>query len=335
MRTHLLHATILLAVASAFPASVRAHDPGLSSITLRRLPQALEFRVVVQHADLPEARRASAPSCSAADVLQVDLDGRSLQIERGASCKLVDLDYTAFEGAFALPHAGELSVRLGLFDELPRGHHSFARVLDAQDHSIAQRVLEQAGPPLRIHVDRRARTSWDFFTLGIEHILRGADHLLFLGVLLLGVESLRRMAALVSCFTLAHSLSLALAAFGVVWLSARIVESSIAASIVLVAQRNLIARAPQSERLIATFGFGLIHGLGFAAGLRELGVGGSSLAIVQPLLHFNLGVEVGQLGAGALALPCLFWLRGTRWPRVLSGLAVLIGAIWFVKRAMF
>lgn len=332
MQTWLRTLTVV-ALTLAPAARALAHDPGLSSITLRRSTQHVEFSVVVNHADLAPERRATAPHCNARGVLAVSLDGRAAPIV--GHCRLQDARHTAFEGTFSLPHEGEIALQFSLFDELPRGHHSFARLLDAQDAPIAQHMLTRGGEPLRAHV--RVALGWEFFRLGVEHILKGYDHLLFLAVLLLGVDSLRRMAALISCFTLAHSLTLALATFDLLEVSSSLVEASIAASIVWIAARNLMARVPPVERLATTFGFGLIHGLGFAAGLRELGVAGPALAVVSPLLQFNLGVEVGQLCAGLVAVPCFFWLR--RRPhlqltgaRAVSGVAAAIGSIWFVQR---
>jgi hypothetical protein len=331
----LLRTLTVISLALLPSARVLAHDPGLSATTLRRLTQHVAFSVVVNHADLAAARRATAAHCNAAGVLAVTLDGSALAVV--SRCRLQDDRHTAFEGTFSVPHAGELAITLGLFDELPRGHRSFARLLDAHDAPLAQHLLMRGDESLRAHVEGGA--SLQFFRLGLEHILQGYDHLLFLAVLLLGVNSFRRMAALVSCFTLAHSITLALAAFELIQLNASLVEASIAASIVWIAARNLSARVLETERLAATFGFGLIHGLGFASGLRELGVAGPALAVVAPLLQFNLGVELGQLSAGLLAVPCFLWLR-SRSPtqltsaRAVSGIAAVIGAIWFVQRVL-
>jgi len=317
------------------PAPARAHDPGLSSIELRRSAAALEFRVIVNHADLPAWRRASSPDCDASTVLLAKWDGEPLHAASG--CVRYDADHTAFDGQFALPaQDGMLDVSLGLFDELPRGHRSFARLLDAQGAQLAQRLLTRASDSVRSHVS--SAVTWQFLALGVEHILTGFDHLLFLAVLLLGVTSLRRMALLVSVFTLAHSLSLALAALGCIAMPGRVVEPLIAASIVVVAARNWALHTERSERLAVTFGFGLVHGLGFATALRELGVGGPALAVISPLLQFNLGVELGQVAIGALALPCCMALRRSRWElggvRALSAAAAVLGSIWFLQRVL-
>jgi hypothetical protein len=200
---------------------------------------------------------------------------------------------------------------------------------------LAERLLVRGGPPLQSELT--PRTTPSFLVLGVEHIAAGLDHLLFLGVLLLGVRDWRRMALVVSCFTLAHSVTLGLATLGWLQLPSQLVEVAIAASIVLVALRTLASRPRLGERLSATFAFGLLHGLGFASVLRELGVQGASLAVLRPLLLFNLGVELGQLAIGALALPALLYLQrsalaapGTR---VLSGLAAAAGLVWLVQRA--
>jgi hydrogenase/urease accessory protein HupE len=242
---------------------------------------------------------------------------------------LVDGLHTAFEGVLTSPRGGELTVQLTLLDELPRGHRSYARLLDASGSPETQRLLTRGSSPLRMQI--APAPPGDFFRLGIEHILASSDHLVFLAVVLLGAASMCRMAALVSAFALAHSLTLALATIGLISVSSRWVEASIAASIVWVAARNLVERAPQRERLAATLGFGLIHGLGFASALRALNADGSALALMQ----FNLGVEVGQLAAASLLVPCCMWLhRSLVAVRAVSGAAAALGCGWLLQRVL-
>jgi hypothetical protein len=315
-------------------AIARAHDPGLSSITLSHLGTRAEVHVIMNNADLSERRRATSAECNAAGVLAISLGAKPLALK--VSCRAVDAQHTAFVSAFALVEMGELALRLALFDELPRGHRSFARVLDRQGRVSAQALLSRGNDTLRTRVTGLAPT--DFFVLGVEHIVTGLDHLLFLALLILGVDSLRGMAAIVSCFTFAHSLALMLAAVGWLVLPARLVESLIAASIVIVALGNCVAPAAQAERLLVTFGFGLIHGLGFASALSELGVAGATFAVIPPVLQFNLGVEAGQIALGALAIPCFIRLRRLAWStgvaRVLSGMAAAIGIALLVERVL-
>ena len=232
----------------------------------------------------------------------------------------------------------------------------------------------------------------DFLKLGIKHILTGYDHLLFLCGLLVVCRKVGPMLAIITCFTLAHSLTLALAALDLVQISPRLTEPLIAATIVFVGIENfrgavkrergedggwkmadgdkpqlhlpssiLHLRDPASHRYALALGFGLIHGFGFATALRETGLGGTGLrhavvldgsgahmasttqaglALVKPLLAFNLGVECGQLAVAAVFLPLLFALRKIPWfarhgTQVISSVVVLLGGYWLVERTVF
>src|SRR5258707_13096913 len=132
-----------------------------------------------------------------------------------------------------------------------------------------------------------------FLPAGVHHILIGPDHLLFLvGLLLLG-GSLRQLAVVVTAFTLAHSLTLSLAALNIVSPPARIIEPAIALSIVYVGADNLLVRNGRDVRAWIAFVFGFIHGFGFASVLRELDL--PRRALGWSLFSFNVGVEIGQL----------------------------------------
>jgi hypothetical protein len=140
-----------------------------------------------------------------------------------------------------------------------------------------------------------------YLALGVEHILSGVDHLMFVAALLFLVGFRRQLVWTISAFTLAHSLTLASAALGWLTLRSAPVEAAIALSIVLVAAEALHERNTLARRLPAmvAFLFGLVHGLGFAGALKEIGLPQSHL--VTALLTFNLGVEIGQLLAVAAA----------------------------------
>jgi hypothetical protein len=179
----------------------------------------------------------------------------------------------------------------------------------------------------------------EFLKLGIGHILNiGAfDHLLFLTALLLGCQRLKPMLLVITGFTLAHSLTLALAALNLVTISPRIVEPAIAASILLVAAENFRRTEKSWHRYALTCGFGLIHGFGFASALRASGLAGRGVEIAMPLLAFNCGVEIGQLTVAAILLPVLFVLQKQPWfkrfgVRGISGLVMLVAAGWLVTR---
>jgi hypothetical protein len=181
-------------------------------------------------------------------------------------------------------------------------------------------------------------TAWRFLTLGFTHILpKGLDHILFvLGLTLLSPRP-RPLLAQITAFTLAHTLSLGLSTYGVFHLPSRVVEPLIALSIVYVAVENLLTTRLSASRLVLVFAFGLLHGLGFAGVLGELGwpEGRRLLA----LLAFNAGVEAGQVTVVALALMVMAgWAKvgGSRL-RLVRGASVAIaavGAFWAVSRVV-
>ena len=186
-----------------------------------------------------------------------------------------------------------------------------------------------------VDIDRTVATGWfDFVKLGVEHILTGYDHLLFLVALLATARGTWSVVRIVTAFTLAHSVTLSVAALGFVTIPDRIIEPLIAATIVWVALENLFAAEPDRRRWIWSFGFGLVHGFGFASALGELGLKGA--ALVRGLVGFNVGVEIGQLIFVAVFLPALMWLsrgRGARLtPRIASLAVAAIGTYWLAER---
>jgi hydrogenase/urease accessory protein HupE len=178
-----------------------------------------------------------------------------------------------------------------------------------------------------------------FVAAGIEHILIGPDHVLFLvGLLLLG-GSLKKLVAIVTAFTIGHSITLSLAALDVFSPPARIIEPAIALSIVFVGADNLLVRraaAPRDIRALVAGVFGLVHGFGFAAVLKEFGLPRSALG--WSLFSFNLGVEVGQLGIVIVVASALAAIRrrnpllGERLALAGSIVVILAGGYWFVQR---
>ncbi len=173
---------------------------------------------------------------------------------------------------------------------------------------------------------------WDHFKMGVGHILTGYDHLCFLLALLV-VSRLRPLIAIVTSFTIAHSITLLLAAFGVVTLPTRFIESSIAVTIMYVAVEN-IWRTKFTHRWMLTFFFGLIHGFGFANTLdpQKLPVDAKAKCLVV----FNLGVEAGQLAVVLVLLPLSLalakWKHGPRAKIAISVVVALLGLAWFLDR---
>ena len=161
-----------------------------------------------------------------------------------------------------------------------------------------------------------APTGWfAFIAMGVEHILGGIDHLLFLLALLALARGLWQTVTIVTGFTVAHSITLSLAVLGVVDVPSRIVEPLIAASIVWVAVENLLAPSGIGRRWLIAAVFGLIHGLGFASALTELDL--SREALVRALVGFNVGVELGQIAFVVVVMPPLAWAsRPGRLPRL-------------------
>ena len=177
-----------------------------------------------------------------------------------------------------------------------------------------------------------------YLQLGFVHIVpRGLDHILFvLGLFLLGTR-LRPLVWQVTAFTVAHAATLSLAVFDVVSLPATLVEPLIALSIVYVAVENVLTDRLHPWRPAVVFGFGLLHGLGFAGVLQEIGLPQQERLL--GLLSFNVGIELGQLLVIALALAAVGWCRHRVWYRSRVGIPVssaiaAVGLFWTLERAL-
>jgi len=176
-------------------------------------------------------------------------------------------------------------------------------------------------------------TTGSFVLLGIKHILTGYDHIAFLiGLIVIGLTT-REVLKIITAFTVAHSITLLLAALQVVRLDSRLVESVIALSICYIALENLFKKKVPYRWLI-TFCFGLVHGFGFASALQELIVGKANL--VLSVVSFNLGVETGQLMIFFILLPVLHLLKQkTEFRKVTEGASLaifLLGFTWLLER---
>lgn len=179
----------------------------------------------------------------------------------------------------------------------------------------------------------------DYIAVGFEHIVPlGLDHILFVVGLFLLRPRMRPLLTQVTAFTVAHSVTLALGLFGVVRISPAIVEPLIAASIVFIAVENLFTDRLRRWRPFVVFGFGLLHGLGFAGVLAEFGL--PEGAYVPALIGFNLGVEAGQLAViAACFLAVGLWFRHRVWYRAALAMpasvaVAIVGAFWFAERVV-
>jgi hypothetical protein len=244
-----------------------------------------------------------------------------------------------------------LQIGYDFFFDLDPQHRGLVRLkADGQTHSA---VLSPGRKIWR--VDRGVvswfRTFLDYGNEGVWHIWTGFDHILFLCALLLpavliyrngrwvGVtkfgEAFLNVVKIVTAFTLAHSITLSLAVLGFISLPSRLVESAIAVSVIAAALNNL-RPVVQSKLWMVAFGFGLVHGLGFANVLIELGLPTDALAVA--LVSFNLGVETGQLAIVGAILPLAYLCRHSwLYPRVVLGAGslciVAIAFVWLIERA--
>jgi hypothetical protein len=337
---HTMRTTTFIVLLTAASAAF-AHDPGLSSIVLRPEGTRLTATLRVNRVDLGligadhvDTLRSLAPAA-----LEVSLDGHAVAptgsdvtFEDGHA--LVRLDYPA-------AGARELSLRSHWMERLAFGHKQFVRLESAGGEVLAERLLGADAPQFEatLSVPSAPAGAPGFFRLGVEHILSGWDHLLFLATVLVVCGTLADALRTVSAFTLAHSLTLALATLGWVRLPASLVEPAIAGSIVIAAVLNLAGGVGVRERFGLTFAFGLVHGLGFAGALADLDVGTSLWSVLRSLLAFNGGVEAGQLAVASLLLPMLWSLaRSPAYARVgaraCSAAAALVGLVWFVERTV-
>jgi hydrogenase/urease accessory protein HupE len=340
----------------------KAHDPGLSSLTIRQHTNSLEATLTLAVKDA--AQIAELDQDRDGTVTQAEFGRGQSQLETAVAREIL----IAAGGKFVkdnsihsrLDQNNNIEVRLNfdaigfssleiqseIIASLPLGHRQYLQVQNSRGETIFERLLSAAADRATVEVhDAHSSTSaleavrsfTNFLCLGVKHILTGYDHLLFLFGLLLVARGFFSSLGIITSFTIAHSITLAVATWHLVQIPSRIVEPLIAASIVFVGAENLLRGDIPKARRVVPFGFGLIHGFGFASGLREAGVGSGTGGIILPLFSFNLGVELGQIVVAALALPIIWKLRENplfiaRWAPACSAAVVLLGSFWFVQR---
>jgi HupE / UreJ protein len=228
----------------------------------------------------------------------------------------------------------ELVVRDDVFDAFGPDHHTIGRI-DAGG-STTSFAFAPDRRELRLRLDAGRYRLGDFVALGVEHIMTGWDHLLFLLALLLPGGGVLAMVKIVTAFTIAHSVTLSLATLEIVTVPDRLVESVIALSIAAVAAENLVGRPTVTRRWIVSFVFGLVHGFGFSSALRELAL--PTEGLILSLFGFNAGVEIGQAAVVVVGVPALALPRRAGWERRLiwggSAAILVVGLILFVERAI-
>lgn len=325
--------------------TVFAHDPGLSSANLSVGSDRIDAVLTFNQQDIANLRIPAEDLLARAVLLQ--LDGTTIAPTSSRASNDANSSNVAFEFIFPRPPGTRsLSFRSLLLKDLPFGHRQAVTARDASGRELSRMLLSAREDAASFSLHQSAGESATggfvgFLFLGIRHILTGYDHLLFLFGLLVICRSVRSAALLITCFTAAHSLTLALSTFGLVTLSSRFVEAAIAVSILYVGIENVFRRDKKIQgRALLTFVFGLVHGLGFATVLREMGVAGSGSSAVVPLVAFNSGVELGQLSVAAIVLPVIWRLRSSESFRrvglpACSVVVALAGGYWLLDRTVF
>ena len=342
-----------------------AHDPGLSTAVLTLRDGRLDARLTFAPADLESLAPIEAGhdrGLSATEFADgrgsLDLEAlaeRLLEVRVGEQqvppanarvqrLQLPENDNVVIRLAFPLSGAAALQVRSALISDLPSGHRQYVTLEDAAGNLLARHLLDAKADSFQATLNPsawpgpQASTFSEFLFLGVEHIATGYDHLLFLFALLVVGGSFASAAKVITSFSVAHSITLALTTLDWVYLPAGVVEPLIAVSIVYVGIENLFRRN-LDRRWLVTFAFGLVHGLGFASVLRDAGEGLRGVGIVAPLLSFNLGVEAGQIAIAAVALPLMWKIERlpsfpARCVPVCSVVVIAAGAYWFIERAL-
>jgi len=340
---------LLLAALVVAPTAVQAHALRLSRGDWSFEPGTVQASLTFFRDELPMLAPDGLGDAAALDHLassaEVLAAGERCALS-SRSTKPVEEDGVRVDLRWRCPdQASRWAVRLPFLAELSPGHTHLARVTSGSH--VVERVARASAPGFDVEatpsvLDQAGR----FLRLGVEHIFTGYDHLAFLlGLLLLG-GSLRQLAGIISSFTLAHSVTLAVAALGLVSIPSSVVEPAIAASVVAVAAENLwalrrggdvstrVAEAVR-RRWRLTFCFGLVHGFGFASALQDLALPRAALA--AGLVSFNLGVELGQLLLVLAAVPVLRALRRGNARQLfaapaLSASIAVLGLVWLGER---
>ena len=268
---------------------------------------------------------------------QPQINGRFLGLSVSTNCDATELSASLTDGAltevFEL-ECGEERLQYIEVDGLDRTLIDTLVNIKRLDGSINEILINGNEPRLDLTV--ATPTVPVYLIIGIEHLLLGFDHILFVIMLLYLVRSSWQILKVVTSFTIAHSLTLALSALELVQLSSAPVEAVIAGSIVLLAYENLQKKGSVSKTfpVLIAFGFGLLHGLGFAGAVAEIGLPEESQLIA--LLLFNIGIELGQLAIIAFVLLLLMVMR-LKFIRLLYEVPIYltggIASFWFLQRS--
>ncbi len=333
-----------------------AHPVPFSYVDLRLQADAIEGTVVAHIFDLAHdlriepAERLLDPAVAAqqsaaiaqlfAGRLTVAANGVTQTPQWSRADVIPDRQSLKLAVRYALANkVGTVTITASMFPYDPQ-HQTFLNIYEGS--ALTQAILDRGRTGFEYFPGTRQgafAVVQKFLPAGIHHILVGPDHLLFLvGLLLLG-GTVRQLALIVTSFTVAHSITLSLAALNIVSPPARLIEPAIALSIVYVGADNLLIRDGRDVRAWIAFAFGFIHGFGFANVLREMEL--PARALGWSLFSFNVGVEIGQLLVVGVVATALASLRarneaaGRQLAFAGSVVVMAAGAFWFIQRVFF
>jgi hypothetical protein len=324
-----MRALLVFIVLLAATPLAQAHQTSVKYVDLRVLDDhTVEVIIRFEPGDVTEAM--GLPADAKPEVVDAYTDARvAPYVQRWfslADCTLGDATAQRDDRTFVrvlyparCPNARAITLDFTRFFELDRRHEAIVRLSEPGTKPV-QTIVRAAEPRITLRAGETP-SLYAWVRTGMDHIYDGIDHLLFVVALLLVVmlqpgatrddwqlrgfkQTLRSTALVITAFTVAHSITLIAAALGVVTLSPTFVEAMIAVSIAYTALEDVVKPGVR-WRFALTFGFGLIHGLGFAATLAGLL---PPTDVVVPLLCFNLGVEIGQLSVVVVVLPLLWYL---------------------------
>jgi hydrogenase/urease accessory protein HupE len=345
----------------------QAHDPGLSTAKVTVGNEQIDVLLGFAQKDV-ESMLDTSTNAAGIDTLngfaaiQSELEsvaanefslywGKQRAIPNQATVLRKDSQNIEISLHFQRPDVGQVCVVSALFERLPLGHRQFLSVQTTSGADLGQILLSANENSLQI--DLPAATGYTvasnknspvfaFLKLGVEHIWLGIDHLLFVFGLLLLVKSRWMLLKTITAFTMAHSITLALATLGYVHLPGPALNAAIALSILILGVEVVRSRSGETSITIlhpwiVAFVFGLLHGFGFASGLSVLGLPAGD--IPSALVMFNFGVEIGQVSFVLLILLLdrsfrQLEIRWPHWVQVLPGYTVgSLGAFWTIQRA--
>lgn len=347
---------IVVAIVVGMMAPVHGHQINMSYTSVAVSQDKLRVTVTFDEADLlaafdldvngdgalwyGEMKNGAGPVFDYAEErTSITVDGELLVLNRvGPEPRLDKSGSLLLDLKFETPLSelpAAIDVQTAVFERLSPDHRNLVDVtapdLEAQVAVLSRQVLKQhfvlREPGM---MERIGQFTW----WGVEHIFIGYDHIMFLLALIVIGGYLRGMIKIVSAFTVAHSITLILAALEILVLPSRLIESGIALSIAYVALENFWVKGA-AHRWVITFFFGLVHGFGFANVLLDLGL--PSQGLITCLLAFNVGVELGQVAIVAILFPLIYMVGRTQHRqtmiRVVSAIVFLFGAGWLIERA--